>query len=203
MSSMRLLCQPTFIADFSQVQSVLTHVTGSGRDAKHHIQIRIAGALEPLAITCSSAHLLDHLASLIDGYCCLINGDSKPSVWKRTDGKVLYCAVCNAVILYAACCILCYLLCPDRREGGNKCCFCKSVRLSVSLSVPPSVAYVANNSRTQRPSMPKLGRKVPRLRCDSHTSFKVKQSKVRVRGGRGHNMSAEPGSHTARLDCFV
>ena len=45
--------------------------------------------------------------------------------------------------------------------------------------------------------MPKFGRKVPRLRCDSHTSFKVNRSKVRVRGGRGHTVSAEPGGHTA------
>ena len=35
---------------------------------------------------------------------------------------------------------------------------------------------------------------------DSHTSFKVKWSKVRVRGGRGHTMSAKPGGHTA---CFT
>jgi len=48
---------------------------------------------------------------------------------------------------------------------GNKHCFCPSVCLSV--------AYIANNSRTQRP-------KVSHLRCDSHTSFKVKRSKVRV-----------------------
>jgi len=43
-----------------------------------------------------------------------------------------------------------------------------------------SVTYIANNSRTQRPSVPKFGRKVPHLRCDSQTSFKVKRSKVRV-----------------------
>ena len=41
------------------------------------------------------------------------------------------------------------LLCPrpDRREGGNK---------SVAF-VGPSVAYIANNSTTQRPSVPKFG----------------------------------------------
>jgi len=78
--------QPTFIANFDQVQSVLTHTSGS--DAKHQVQIRIAGALEPLAITCSSADLSKHLASLIDGYCHLVNGDSKPAVWRRT-GKEL------------------------------------------------------------------------------------------------------------------
>ena len=52
--------------------------------------------------------------------------------------------------------------------------------LSVRPSVRPSVAYVANNSRTQRPSMPKIGRKIIHLRCDSLTSFKVRRSKVRV-----------------------
>jgi len=62
------------------------------------------------------------------------------------------------------------------REGGNKRCFCPFVRPSVCLSV----AYMANNAITQRPSVPKLGRKVPHLRCDSQTSFKVKMLKVRV-----------------------
>ena len=69
--------------------------------------------------------------------------------------------------------------------------------LSIPLSVCPSVAYIANNSRTQKPSVPRFGRKVSHLRCDSHTSFKIKWSKVSVRGGRGHTMSAEPGGHTA------
>ena len=63
-----------------------------------------------------------------------------------------------------------------RREGGNKRCFCPSVYLSVC----PSVAYTANNSRTQRTSVPKSGMKLPHLRFDSHTSFKVKRSKVKV-----------------------
>jgi len=63
---------------------------------------------------------------------------------------------------------------PHRhREGAISTAF-------VHPSVCPSVAYVASNSRIQRPSMPKLGRKVPNLRCDSYTSFKVKRSKVRV-----------------------
>jgi len=42
--------------------------------------------------------------------------------------------------------------------------------------------------------------KFPHLRCDSHASFKVKRSKVRITDGRGHTMSAEPGGHTA---CFT
>jgi len=54
----------------------------------------------------------------------------------------------------------------------------EAVSVAFCLSVCPSVACIANNSRTQRPSVPKFGRKVPHLRCDSRTSFKVK--------GQGH-----------------
>ena len=56
-----------------------------------------------------------------------------------------------------------------RRERGFKHCFCLSVR--------PSRTYIANNSRTQKPSVPKFGMKVPHLWRDSHTSFKVKRSR--------------------------
>ena len=52
----------------------------------------------------------------------------------------------------------CYYV-PARSEGGSKLCFCASV----CPSVCPSVAYIANNSRTQRPSMPKFGMKVSHL----------------------------------------
>ena len=57
-------------------------------------------------------------------------------------------------------------------EGRNRCCFCSSAH--------PPVAYIANNSRTQRPSVPKFGRKVPHLWCNSHTSFKVRRWKDEV-----------------------
>jgi len=67
-----------------------------------------------------------------------------------------------------------YYYAADHREGDNKPCFCLSVRPSVRLSV----ACIANNSRTQRPSMPKFGTKVPHVRCDSNTSFKVKRLEV-------------------------
>jgi len=42
---------------------------------------------------------------------------------------------------------------------------------SLQSTVCPSVAYIANNSRTQRPSVSKFGRKV-HLWCDSLTSFR-------------------------------
>ena len=75
------------------------------------------------------------------------------------------------------------------------------VRPSVCLSVHPSVAYTVNNSRIQRLSVPKFGMKVPHLTRDSHTSFKVKRSKIRVTDGRGHTMWAEPGGDTACSFC--
>jgi len=68
-------------------------------------------------------------------------------------------------------CISCYVPAPVGKGAINV--------AFVRPSVFPSVEYIANNSRTQRPSVPKFGRKV-HLRCDSHTSFKVKRSKVRV-----------------------
>jgi len=57
-------------------------------------------------------------------------------------------------------------------EGGIKRWFCPSVR--------PSVAYIAKNWRTRRPSVPKFGVKVLHLWYDSRTSFKVKRSKLKV-----------------------
>jgi len=75
----------------------------------------------------------------------------------------------------------------------------------VRPSVRPSVrrVYIANNARTQRHRVPIFGRKVPHLRCYSNTSFKVKRSNVRVRGGRGHIVSTEPGGHTACYYCVA
>jgi len=52
--------------------------------------------------------------------------------------------------------------------------------ISVASVRPSRSLYIANNWRTQKPSVPKFGRKVPHLRCESHTSFKVKRSKVWV-----------------------
>ena len=40
--------------------------------------------------------------------------------------------------------------------------------------------------------MPKFGMKVPHLRCDSHISFKVKRSKIRVTDGRGGGTLCRP-----------
>jgi len=64
----------------------------------------------------------------------------------------------------------------------------------VRPSVCPSVAYIANNSRTQRPSVSKFGKKVPHLRCDSRTSFKVKRSKVRLEAVGGIPCQPNPAT---------
>jgi len=69
---------------------------------------------------------------------------------------------------------------PDRKKGARSVAF---VRSSVRLSVCPSVAYIANNSRTQRPNVRKSGRKFPHLRCDSHILFKVGQRSGLQAGG--------------------
>ena len=49
---------------------------------------------------------------------------------------------------------------PARRKGQVSVAF---VCPSVCLSVSPSVAYIPNNLRTQRPSVPKFRMKVPHL----------------------------------------
>jgi len=73
------------------------------------------------------------------------------------------------------------LLCPARKKGGIKRCFCPSVRPTASPSVRLSVAYIANNWRTRRFSVPKFGMNVPHFWCDWRTSFKVKKvSKIKV-----------------------
>ena len=53
---------------------------------------------------------------------------------------------------------------PDHTEGAISVTF---VRPSVLLSVRLSVAYIANNSKTQRPSVSKFGRKFPSLSLDA------------------------------------
>jgi len=62
-----------------------------------------------------------------------------------------------------------------------------SVRLSVCLSVCLSVrrvGYIANNSRTQRPSVPKFLRKVPHLRIA--LQFQGQSQTVKGQGHQAH-----------------
>lgn len=71
---------PTRMADFDQVQSIQTST--SETDLKGVLQLRIAGAPEPLTINCSSLSAAEDLADLIDGYCRLGNGGGS-SCWNR------------------------------------------------------------------------------------------------------------------------
>ena len=45
-----------------------------------------------------------------------------------------------------------------------------------------SVAYIGNNSRTEKPRKTKIGIQVAHGTCDSDTTFKVKKSKVNLQG---------------------
>lgn len=74
---------PTHMADFSQVQSIQT----SASDNKGFLQIKVAGATEPLTITCASVDDAEDMADLIDGYCRLVH-DISTSVWSRKDEKI-------------------------------------------------------------------------------------------------------------------
>jgi len=94
-------------------------------------------------------------------------------------------------------------------EGATYHCitipFCPSVCLSVRLSVRPSVrlsvcpfiAYIANNAITQRPSVPKFGRKVPRLRDVTRTP--VSKSNGQRSGQAGGGIPRRPNPATTLL----
>ncbi|WAR24153.1 FAK1-like protein [Mya arenaria] len=75
---------PTHMADFSQVQSIQTL---SLDDGKGVLKIRIAGANEPLTITCSSLSEAEDMADLIDGYCRLVH-DFQGSFWTKKEETV-------------------------------------------------------------------------------------------------------------------
>jgi len=77
-----------------------------------------------------------------------------------------------------------------RGEGGNKRC------LSVRPSVCPSVAYVANNLRTQRSSVPKFGRTVTDLGA-THTP--VSKSNGQRSGSPGPLMLTHVMCHIFRM----
>ncbi|XP_056017629.1 focal adhesion kinase 1-like isoform X6 [Ostrea edulis] len=73
---------PVHMADFSQVKSIQT-TTFDGRGI---LQIRIAGAVDPLTITSSPSEVED-MADLIDGYCRLVH-DISTSLWTRKGDSI-------------------------------------------------------------------------------------------------------------------
>ncbi|XP_011312276.1 focal adhesion kinase 1 isoform X2 [Fopius arisanus] len=72
----------TRIAEFSQIQSIQTLVSDCKEHSKVCIKLRVAGAAEPLSITCSSLDQAESLADLIDGYCRVATC-SNTSLWNR------------------------------------------------------------------------------------------------------------------------
>ncbi|XP_070195798.1 focal adhesion kinase 1-like isoform X3 [Littorina saxatilis] len=75
---------PTHLAEFAQVQSIQTV---SADDGKGILQLKIAGATEPLMITCLSLDTAEDMADLIDGYCRLVH-DMAKTLWSRKDESI-------------------------------------------------------------------------------------------------------------------
>ncbi|XP_004837951.1 focal adhesion kinase 1 isoform X16 [Heterocephalus glaber] len=66
-------CNPTHLADFNQVQTI-QYSHSEDKDRKGMLQLKIAGAPEPLTVTAPSLTIAENMADLIDGYCRLVNG---------------------------------------------------------------------------------------------------------------------------------
>ncbi|XP_045717332.1 focal adhesion kinase 1 isoform X2 [Phyllostomus hastatus] len=69
-------CSPTHLADFNQVQTI-QYSNSEDKDRKGVLQLRVAGAPEPLTVTAPSLTIAENMADLIDGYCRLVNGASQ------------------------------------------------------------------------------------------------------------------------------
>uniref|UniRef100_A0A2R9CQL8 Focal adhesion kinase 1 n=2 Tax=Homininae TaxID=207598 RepID=A0A2R9CQL8_PANPA len=69
-------CNPTHLADFTQVQTI-QYSNSEDKDRKGMLQLKIAGAPEPLTVTAPSLTIAENMADLIDGYCRLVNGASQ------------------------------------------------------------------------------------------------------------------------------
>ncbi|XP_037658648.1 focal adhesion kinase 1 isoform X10 [Choloepus didactylus] len=66
-------CSPTHLADFNQVQTI-QYSNSEDKERKGMLQLKIAGAPEPLTVTAPSLTIAENMADLIDGYCRLVNG---------------------------------------------------------------------------------------------------------------------------------
>ncbi|XP_026933786.1 focal adhesion kinase 1 isoform X7 [Sagmatias obliquidens] len=65
--------KPTHLADFNQVQTI-QYSNSEDKDRKGTLQLKIAGAPEPLTVTAPSLTIAENMADLIDGYCRLVHG---------------------------------------------------------------------------------------------------------------------------------
>nr|XP_033786735.1 focal adhesion kinase 1 isoform X7 [Geotrypetes seraphini] len=64
---------PTHLTDFNQVQTI-QYSASEDKDKKGMLQLKIAGAPEPLTVTAPSLTIAENMADLVDGYCRLVNG---------------------------------------------------------------------------------------------------------------------------------
>ncbi|XP_041102444.1 focal adhesion kinase 1-like isoform X2 [Polyodon spathula] len=67
---------PTHLANFNQVQTI-QYSNSDDKDRKGMLQLKVAGAPEPLTVTTPSLNIAENMADLIDGYCRLVNGASQ------------------------------------------------------------------------------------------------------------------------------
>uniref|UniRef100_A0A2K5KWT9 Focal adhesion kinase 1 n=1 Tax=Cercocebus atys TaxID=9531 RepID=A0A2K5KWT9_CERAT len=81
-------CNPTHLADFTQVQTI-QYSNSEDKDRKGMLQLKIAGAPEPLTVTAPSLTIAENMADLIDGYCRLVNGASQSFIIRPQKGEVL------------------------------------------------------------------------------------------------------------------
>ncbi|XP_041105115.1 focal adhesion kinase 1 isoform X1 [Polyodon spathula] len=67
---------PTLLANFNQVQTI-QYSNSEDKDRKGMLQLKVAGAPEPLTVTTPSLNIAENMADLIDGYCRLVKGASQ------------------------------------------------------------------------------------------------------------------------------
>ena len=98
------------------------------------------------------------------------------------------------------------IMSPTVGKGAISVAFVRpSVRPSVCLSLRPSVAYIVNNWRTQRPSVPKFGMKVPHFIAQQFRGQTVKGQGFRLAGAYRVGRTRQPHCLCGWLaaDCTV
>uniref|UniRef100_A0A669PFG0 Focal adhesion kinase 1 n=1 Tax=Phasianus colchicus TaxID=9054 RepID=A0A669PFG0_PHACC len=80
---------PTHLADFNQVQTI-QYSNSEDKDRKGMLQLKIAGAPEPLTVTAPSLTIAENMADLIDGYCRLVNGATQSFIIRPQKGKMMF-----------------------------------------------------------------------------------------------------------------
>ncbi|KAK1173035.1 focal adhesion kinase 1 isoform X13 [Acipenser oxyrinchus oxyrinchus] len=76
---------PTHLANFNQVQTI-QYSNCDDKDRKGMLQLKVAGAPEPLTVTTPSLNIAENMADLIDGYCRLVNGASQSFILRPQKG---------------------------------------------------------------------------------------------------------------------